>query len=261
MSTEISWPHPQVAEDLARLRECAPLTQCITNIVVAGFTANVLLAIGASPAMVDGLVEIAEFVPIAQGLLINIGTLSNETPGAALQAAAAANAARTPWVLDPVAAGATRFRAALVSDLIGHRPTVIKGNASEILALAGAEGGGKGPDSTADSAEAVTSAIKLSERTGAVVVVTGVVDYVADGGKVISVPGGDAIMPKVTGTGCSLGGLIAAFLGVAETPLHAATAAAAIFAAAGQRAARGVAGPGTFAAVFLDQLYTIGVSW
>jgi hydroxyethylthiazole kinase len=250
-----------VAEDLARLRQAAPLTQCVTNIVVAGFTANVLLAVGASPAMVDALDEIPEFVPIAQGLLVNIGTLANDTPRAAVRAAAVARASGTPWVLDPVAAGATKFRSALVTEILEHRPTVIKGNASEILALAGAQGGGKGPDSTADSADAVPAAITVARQTDAVVAITGVVDYATDGAEVVAVPGGHDLMPRVTGTGCSLGGVIAAFLGAGADPLRATVAGLAVFAAAGERASQGAAGPGSFAAAFLDELYRIGTEW
>ena len=258
MATERTWPNPEVAVDLAELRRLAPLTHCMTNIVAAGFTANVLLAAGASPAMINALEEAPGFAAIAQGLLVNVGTITAPDAAAMLEAARAANAAGTRWVLDPVAAGALPYRTRIAAELLAHRPAIVRGNASEILALAGASEGGKGVDSTAASSEALPFARAFAIRTGAVVAVSGAVDFITDGTSVIEVPGGDALMTKVTGVGCALGALMAAFLGASETPLRAATAASAIFAAAGERAARNVRGPGSFAVTFLDELWSIG---
>jgi hydroxyethylthiazole kinase len=258
MSTERTLADPAVTEDLRRLTELSPLTHCITNIVVTGFTANVLLAVGASPAMVIAAEEAGGFAAVASALLINVGTVTPEDVGGMRAAAAGARAAGTPWVLDPVAVGPLRYRTEIVGELLDERPSVIRGNASEILALAGVATGGKGADSTADSAEAVDGARALAERTGAVVAVSGVVDYITDGAEVVSVPGGHELMPKVTGTGCALGAVIAAFLAVSASPLDGAVAASAVFAAAGSAAGREAAGPGGFAAAFLDQLYLLG---
>ena len=253
-----AWPHPEVVEDFGQLRRKAPLTHCITNIVVTNFTANVLLAAGASPAMVITMEEVADFVSIAEALLINVGTITTIDAEVMLKAAATAQQTNTPWVLDPVAAGALKFRTDIVAELIKFQPTVIRGNASEILAVSGFAGGGKGVDSTASSVSALPAACQLAVMTGAVVALSGEVDYITDGKEVIAVPGGHEIMTKVTGTGCSLGALIAAFLPVTNTPLRAAVAASAIFAAAGERASGKAHGTGSFSVEFLDQLSTIG---
>ncbi len=249
---------PEVKDDLAQLRERSPLTHCITNIVVTGFTANALLAIGASPAMVIAAEESADFAAMADALLINVGTVTPADAEGMTVAARSAHAAGTPWVLDPVAAGALRYRTEFVATLLEHRPAVIRGNASEILALAGAAGGGRGVESTAGSVEAITGASELAQRTGAVIAVSGAIDYVTDGEDVVAVPGGDILMTKVTGTGCALGAVMAAFLAVAPSPLDAAIAASAVFAAAGERAAEDARGPGAMATALLDHLYLIG---
>jgi len=257
MTTHV-WPDEQIVRDLAQFRRVAPLTHCITNIVVTGFTANVLLALGASPAMVIAPEEAGEFSPIAQALLINVGTVTQIDALAMTKAAAAAQKAGTPWVLDPVAVGVLEFRTQIAVDLLKYRPAVIKGNASEIMALAGSTGGGKGVDSAASSTEALPQAQALASRTESVVAVTGEVDYVTDGVQTVCIPGGDVLMTKVTGTGCALGAVMAAFLAVCESPMQAAIAGSAVFSEAAQQAARLSSGPGSFASCFLDRLYLIG---
>ncbi len=248
------WPSPEIVEDLSALRKISPLTHVITNIVVTNWTANVLLAIGASPAMVIAEEEVADFASIASGLLINVGTVTSTDAKVMRLAATAANKAGTPWVLDPVAAGALRFRTEVVQELLQQKPSVIRGNASEILALAGTAGGGKGVDSIASSSEALPFAIELAEKLGAVVAVSGEIDYITNGNQTIAVPGGHAMMTKVTGVGCSLGALMASFLGIQKDPLRAAVSASAVFAVAGARAARDSKGTGSFAVAFLDEL-------
>jgi hydroxyethylthiazole kinase len=253
-----TWPNTLVVEDLSRLREVNPLVHCVTNLVVTNFTANVLLAVGASPAMVVAKEEVGQFAPIASGLLINVGTVTSNDVDAMLGAARAADHAGTPWVLDPVAVGALTFRTDVVEQLINHHPTIIRGNASEILALAGESSSAKGADSTADSADALGAARELSVRSGAVVAVTGVVDYVTDGEEVIAVPGSHELLTKVTGSGCALGAVLAAFLGVEDSALRAAVSGSAVFATAGERAAREARGPGSLAVALLDHLYLLG---
>jgi len=252
------WPHAEIVADLAALRQNRPLTHCLTNSVARNFIANVLLAIGASPAMVSAESEVVEFAAVARSVLINLGSVTEAGAAAMLKSAAAAQAVGTPWVLDPAAIGGLRFRTGLAHDLLRYRPSIIKGNASEILTLAGGDGGGKGADSTIDTSAAVVPARALARQSGAVVVLTGATDYVTDGATVIAVPGGHPIMAAVTGTGCALGGVIAAFLGALGDPLRAATAGSAIFADAGARAARFAPGPGSFAVGFIDLLYRIG---
>lgn len=252
------WPHPDIQADLAALRRRVPLTHCLTNTVASGFTANVLLAAGASPAMVIAVEEAGAFAAVADSVLINTGTITKASAAAMDCAAAAAAQAGRPWVLDPVAAGVLPWRTGIAASLLRHRPAVIRGNASEILALAGADGGGRGVDSTASSADALSAAQELAARTGAVVAVSGAVDYVTDGAEVVEIAGGDPLMTRVVGTGCALGALIAAFLGAGAAPIRAAVAASAVFARAGEQAAAWARGPGSFAPAFLDELWLLG---
>jgi hydroxyethylthiazole kinase len=256
--TYSTWPDAAIIEDLEKLRARNPLVHCVTNLVVTNFTANVLLAVGASPAMVVAVEEVGQFAPVADALLVNVGTVTATDADAMLAAARAADQADTPWVLDPVAVGALAFRTDIVTRLIEHHPSIIRGNASEILALAGEASGSKGADSTADSSEALEGARALAKRTGAVVAVTGVVDFVTDGDEVVGIPGSHELLTKVTGSGCALGAVLAAFLGLGDTPLRAAVSGSAVFAIAGERAAEDARGPGSLAVALLDRLYLVG---
>lgn len=255
---EVRWPDASVVSDLATLRARAPLVHCITNIVAASITANVLLAIGAAPAMVLAEEEAGPFASIASGVLINVGTILPHEEPAMVAAARAARANDTPWVLDPVAVGALTLRTRVARELLAFQPTIIRGNASEILALAGVGAGGKGVDATDASDAAIGAAIALARGTGAAVAVSGVVDYVTDGQTVVAIPGGHVLMTKVTGIGCALGALMAGFAAVSATRLQAAVAASVIFGTAGARAGRDAIHPGSFAVAFLDQLAAIG---
>jgi hydroxyethylthiazole kinase len=161
-------------------------------------------------------------------------------------------------VLDPVGAGALPYRTGIVAGLLRHRPAVIRGNASEILAVAGTTGGGKGVESTAGSEAALPRARELAARTGAVVAVSGATDYVTDGDQVVAVPGGDALVTRVTATGCALGAVMAALAGATRHPFRAAVAASVLFKVAAERAGRTSPGLGSFAVAFLDQLSVIG---
>ncbi|SCB59244.1 hydroxyethylthiazole kinase [Rhizobium aethiopicum] len=243
---------------LKAMREKPPLVQCITNYVAMNIAANVLLASGASPAMVHAAEEAGEFAGIANALTINIGTLSTQWIEGMQTAAKAANAAGKPWVLDPVAHYATAFRRAAVADLLALKPTIIRGNASEIIALAGGESRGQGVDSRDPVEQAEDSARRLAERQQAVVAVTGAVDFVTDGKRAVRVAGGSALMPQVTALGCSLTCLVGAFAATAPEDIFGATVAAlATFAVAGEDAALGAAGPGSFSWRFLDALAAI----
>ena len=256
--SSIVWPNSEIIEDLANLRKSAPLTHCITNVVVTNYTANVLLSVGASPAMILAEEEVSDFVKVAQGLLINVGTIKGPDAKAMIKAAKTACETNTFWVLDPVAAGALEFRTKVVAELITYKPSIIRGNASEILAVAGSIGNAKGVDSTMSSIDALEAAKKLAQSTNAVVAISGEIDYITDGEIIISVPGGHRIMTQVTGSGCSLGALMASLLPVSETPLRAATTASAIFAICGERAIKKAQGPGSFAVAFIDELYLLG---
>ncbi|MDR3254988.1 MAG: hydroxyethylthiazole kinase [Synergistaceae bacterium] len=254
----IQWPDEEILAFLRELRERTPLTHYISNQVAANITANVLLAVGASPAMVISSNEVEGFVKMAQGLLINIGTITSRDERAMLKAAASAHEAGTPWVLDPVAVGISEYRTRVSNDLIAFNPSIIRGNASEILSISGAFGGSKGTDSTASSTDAVDAARYIAAKTKSVVAVSGEVDYITDGESVVAVPGGNVIMTRVTAIGCALGALMAAFLPVTGDALKSAVAASAVYAAAGERAFKNSKGTGSFAAAFLDALYLLG---
>ena len=241
---------------LMAMRAAAPLVQNITNYVAMNVMANVMLAAGASPAMVHARGEVAEFAGLAAALSINIGTLDDEWADCMAQAAEAAAAAGKPWVLDPVAVGATTLRRTVGARLLALRPDVIRGNASEILALSGAEARGRGADA-ADPVEAAEAAAReLAARTGAVVAVTGAVDFVTDGTRDARVSNGDPLMTRVTALGCALTGVVAAFTAAGE-PFDATLAALAYYGAAGEVAARAAAGPGGFQVAFLDALHAM----
>jgi hydroxyethylthiazole kinase len=249
------FPLRRVGEELERLRASAPLVHCLTNEVVQSITANVLLALGASPAMIVAEAEVADFASIADALLINVGTLYPARLAVMQAAVAAANAADTPWVLDPVAAGVLAYRTDALHVLMQQKPAAIRGNASEIMCLAGESASGKGVDSTAQSASAIAAAKRLAQQTGAIVVVTGEVDYVSDGEVTWAIPWGHVLMTYVVGTGCALSAVVAAFVAGASDRLTAVAAACAVMAIAGERAESVCDGPGTFLPAFLDALY------
>ena len=185
------------AEALKRVREQAPLVQCLTNTVVANFTANALLAVGADPAMVDIPGEAGPFAGVASGVLINVGTLPAGQSNAMMQAALAAGTAGTPWVLDPVGIGSLPVRTALAQQLLGLQPTVIRGNASEIVALAGLSGGRRGMDAIQRVDRPYEAASALATRYGGVVAVSGPVDLVVDPAGSVEVANGDPMLTRV----------------------------------------------------------------
>lgn len=236
------------------MRERQPLVQCITNYVSMDIAANLLNAAGASPAMVHDAREAGEFAGLASAVVLNIGTLSPPWVDGMLAAATVARDRGTPWVLDPVAVGATRYRQQTVESLLAYQPTVIRGNPSEIRSLATATAEGKGVDSESGSADALDAAIALARRTGAVIAVTGEIDLVTDGQRTVAVHGGDDRMPMITALGCAVSALTGACCAVASDPLSAAATALAIVAAAGERAGKLAEGPGSLRWRLLDEL-------
>lgn len=240
--------------DVARsLREHKPLVQCITNYVSMDIAANLLNAVGASPAMVHDPREAAEFAGIASAVVANIGTLSPPWVEGMQAAVAVAHEQRKPWVLDPVAVGATSYRRDTVAQLLTHAPTVIRGNASEILSIGASTSAGRGVDSDIASTD-IGQAKALAERTGAVVAVTGREDLVTDGRRVVVVRGGDDRMPMITALGCSASALVAACCAVHPDAVEATAAALAILSVAGERAGRLAEGPGSLRWRMLDEL-------
>lgn len=246
----------QYAHTLHLLHQHSPLVHCMTNDVVQTFTANVLLALGASPAMVIDAGEAAQFSTIASALLINVGTLTQPRAQAMRAAVESANRANTPWTLDPVAVGALTLRSDFCRELLSLRPAAIRGNASEIMALAGMSHGGRGVDTTDTAAAALPAAQALARESGAIVAVTGEVDYITDGQHTLMAQGGDPLMTRVVGTGCALSAVVAASCALPGKRLENVAAACALMKLAGQQAANG-RGPGSFVAAFLDALYTL----
>lgn len=246
-------PH-HIAAAVNAVRAQQPLVQCITNIVVANWSANVLLAAGAAPAMVDNHHEARMFAGVAGGVLINTGTPYDDTVAAMREAVVGAADAGTPWVLDPVAAGGLPWRTQVAAELLSLAPpAIIRGNASEIAGLVGA-GGGRGVDAAHSTDDVLDFAGELARQHRTVVAVSGPVDHLTDGDRVVRVHNGHPMMTKVTGVGCSLGALMAAFAAVTDDPLLAAVAATCLLTVSAERAMVGDPGPGTFAVRLLDNL-------
>ncbi len=242
---------------VAKLNTERPLVHCMTNDVVQEITANVLLAAGASPAMIIAREESADFARVASSLLVNTGTIFPERLEAMKAAIVAAYEAGKPWVLDPVAAGVLPWRDRAISELIALHPTVIRANASEIMALAHAGHGGKGVDSTNTSLEALDAAQTLARQTQAIVAVTGETDFVTDGTDTIEIKGGHVMATLVVGTGCALSALTCAFCAV-SAPILESVASAMMMAKKAQERAFSIAkAPGSFHSAYIDALYCI----
>lgn len=249
---------PRAARNLAAVRRLQPLIHNITNLVVMNVTANALLAAGAAPVMAHSPDEVEEMVSLARALVLNIGTLTGDWVDTMIKAARRANALERPVVLDPVGAGATALRTRAAHRILEETAVaVVRGNASEIMALDQGTGTTRGVDSTRGVADAAASAGRLARRLGTVVAVTGATDLVTDGAREVRVANGHPLMGRITGSGCTATALIAAFLAVDPDPLSAAATALAFFGLAGERAGVDAAGPGSFQVALLDALYTL----
>jgi hydroxyethylthiazole kinase len=241
-----------------RVRTRSPLVHCITNPVAMDTAANAMLAVGASPVMAHAREEVAEIVALADALTINIGTLAPERIDGMVEAARAALTSGKPWVFDPVGVGATSLRRATAQSLLALKPTVVRGNASEIMTLAGIAGvAARGVDSARDSVEAEAPARTLAASLGAVVVVTGALDIVTDGERALRIANGHPLMPRVTALGCALTAITGAFLAVGDDALSDAAVATALFGLAGEIAARDARGPGSLRVGLMDALHNL----
>ncbi|CAN1278816.1 Hydroxyethylthiazole kinase [Linum perenne] len=223
--------------------------------------ANTLLSAGASPAMIHSLEEIPDFTPHANALCINVGTLSPSWLPAMKAAAELMVKLGKPWVLDPVAAGASGFRLNACLELVRLKPSVIRGNGSEIIALSKASLGAskvfdKGVDSTHESMDALEAAKSLAQASGAIVAVSGAVDIITDGSRVVGAHNGVAMMQKITATGCAVTALIAAFVSVDPShPLEATASALSVFCIAGELGMALAKGPASLRMNLIDSLY------
>ena len=245
--------------DLAAIREGKPLVHQITNYVVMNETANATLALGALPVMAHAVEEVEEMASVANALVLNIGTLSRHWIEAMLLAAKAANRARVPVVLDPVGAGATRLRTETAKRILDESEiAVVRGNQAEVAALAGREAEIRGVESIGASEPSAELARAAAAQLGCVAAVTGPVDHVSDGTRTIAVSNGHPLLGTVTGTGCMSTAITGCFLGVApDRPLEAAAEALVAFGVAGEDAAEGAKGPGSFHVALYDALYNL----
>ena len=247
----------QLWKNILLVREKSPLVHSITNYVVMNNSANALLAIGASPIMAHSHREMKDMVSIIGALVINIGTLDEYWVTSMHLAIAQAVSLNKPWVLDPVGAGATPYRNEVLDELLQLRPTIIRGNASEILSLASKHTKTtKGVDSTHHSHEAIDAARILHLHFGSVVCISGATDIIVNGENTISLSNGHPMMARVTGMGCTATALIGAF--VAARPLdpqEATVSAMALLGVAGEIAAEKSEGPGNLQVNILNTLY------
>lgn len=240
------------AESLDRIRQRTPLVHNITNFVVMNDTANALLAIGASPVMAHSIDEVREMVGYAGALVLNIGTLEESWIESMHAAGIEANRLGVPVVLDPVGAGATKFRTATVERLLDAvRVAIVRGNAGELATIAGHAASVRGVDSVAATHPDV-AVRTVATRTGGAAVASGATDFVADGRRLAHVRNGHPFMSRITGSGCMATAIAGAFAAVESDPFLAALEATIAFGIAGEMAAGKSAGPGTFRANLID---------
>ncbi len=243
---------------LDAIRKEHPLVHNITNYVVMNFTANALLSLGASPVMAHAIEEVEEMVGLANALVVNLGTLSQPWIDSMLKAVRAARDRSIPIVLDPVGAGATRFRTETARRIMDEAPlAVLRGNASEIQAVAGKKGITRGVDSAQHVDDATLAACDLAKDYNTVVAVTGPEDLVTDGARMAKVANGHPLMSRVTGTGCAASAIIGAFCAAEPDAFTAATGALVAFGISGELAALSNARPGSFQVGLLDALDAI----
>ena len=241
--------------DLTAIKKQRPVIHNLTNLVVMQTTANVLLALGASPIMAHAPEELADIIYLAQSLVLNMGTLDQAWLAAAKVVQAQALQAEIPIVFDPVGAGASGFRTMAALDILTAGVDVLRGNAAEIMALAKIDITAKGVDSAYESQQALTAAKQLSVKYQCIVVVSGQTDWVVAKETLMRVDAGTPLFAAVTGMGCSATAVIAAFCAVNANYVLAAQHALQCFGQAGERAAMVAAGPGSFYSALLDALY------
>lgn len=256
----------QIREAMARavndVREKNPLAPSITNTVTQDFVANAQLAVGGSAAMLYLADECEAMAKLAPALYINMGTAMPFYTETLPKTARALQANQTPWTLDPVGIGLSSLRTDILKQFKEFKPSIVRGNASEIIALAKlwglVETGGtvRGVDSTEKVSAAKTAALELAKFTGGAVAVSGAEDLVTDGKEEILCAGGSELFTKITGSGCALGGVMAIYLTVA-TPFIAALTATTMFNLAGSKAAALASTPASFKVNFLDSLYEL----
>ena len=245
----------QLSELFASVKKNHPLVHHITNYVTVNDCANITICAGGAPIMADAFEEVAEMTGIVGALVLNIGTLNKNQIESMLAAGRKANELKIPIILDPVGAGATRFRTDTARRLLDELEiTILKGNAGEIGVLAGADGKVRGVDSAGLSGDPVAIAKAFAASACLTVVVSGAIDIVTDGKCVLLVENGHPIMGSISGTGCMAASVTGAFAAESDDPVLAATAALAAFGIAGERAAAVARRPYSFKVALFDEL-------
>lgn len=248
----------QAAKIIARVRENSPLVHAITNYVTIGDCANIVLALGASPAMCESIDEAYDFAQISSAVYINLGTLTKEQEAAIYQAGLGAKAANRPVVVDPAGCGAIPRKITVLDRL--HRTgriDVIKGNMGEIKILAGMDASVKGVDSSGEEAGIEDAVLLLAQRYSCVVAATGKVDVISDGKQLVHVHNGVELMTRITGAGCMLGALCAATAAVCDDMLLSTAAAIVAMGIAGEMAYAKAQQPGSFRVALMDSIYLL----
>ena len=244
-----------ISDLFTRVREKRPLIHHITNYVTVNDCANITIAAGAAPVMADAMEEVCEMVTFAGALVLNIGTLNKGQIESMLLAGGMANDRQIPIVLDPVGAGATRFRTESAQRLLDElKITILKGNAGEIGILAGAEAFVRGVDSQGVTGDPSRIAQHFAKESGVTVVISGPTDIVTDGRRILLIENGHPMMGSISGTGCMAASVTGAFAAVTDDPVIASAAALAAFGIAGERAAAGARGPYSFKTALFDQM-------
>ena len=242
-------------QSLRRIRERKPLVHQITNYVVMNETANATLALGALPVMAHAREEVEEMVALAGALVLNIGTLSPHWVEAMLAAGRAANERGIPVVLDPVGVGATSYRTETAHKILDQvAVAVLRGNAGEVATLVGVDAEVRGVEAIGDSDDSAALARAAARQLGVVASVTGAIDHVSDGERVVAIANGHPLLASITGTGCMSSAITGCFLAAADSPLDAAVEALVAFGVAGEDAARDAKGPGSFHVGLYDAL-------
>ncbi len=240
--------------ELMKLRQQKPLVLCLTNYVTMDFTANCLLSIGAAPIMSECLTEISELLQISNALYLNLGTLNPKFLERAQYAVECAQASHKPVILDPVGAGASNTRTQAARHFLPYA-AIVRGNASEIMALTEDNSGTAGVESIHQVSDAQQTADNLARQYQNIIVISGAEDYITDGSQNILQTDGHPLMSRITGMGCSLTAVIAAFCTQNSAYFNATHNAVTFFNQAGSKAALKTSAPGTFKAMFIDELY------
>jgi hydroxyethylthiazole kinase len=243
---------------ITKIKKEKPLVLNLTNDVTMDFIANGLLSLGALPIMSKATQEMEDLLQLVKAVVINLGTLNASFIGLCTQACQIANQYNVPIILDPVGAGASRYRTETALQFIrDYSIAIIRGNASEVMALAGAAGGTQGVDSTMESTQAIASAQNLAKNYCTTIAISGKIDVVVDEKEIAKFERGSPLMPLITGTGCLLSAVVGAFHAVEKNRFTAASAAILYYGMCGEMAAADVAGPGSFRVAFLDTLHKI----